>query len=167
MTEQEERARLLALAHLKNEVEPADIEQLTGVSHAACLKLRRELREAEAENTVDDLFGISNDAIEILVKSVLNHQVPMIEPYPIAEVIKDVDTITRIKSSEELLKEDTYKATRALINKIQTVAAISTNVDTIVGLAEALAKLNDSFFPHDKTASGQSTLESFERFLSD
>ena len=166
MTEQEERAKLLALAYLKNGVEPSKIEDLTGVTHAACLKLRRELREAELNNSLEDLFGIEADAIDVLLESLTRGQVPMLEPYPIAQVKEEVGTLIKLRSPEEALKEDTYKATSALINKIQSVAAISTNVDTIIGLAEALARINDSFFPHTKDTPGQGAGD-FERYLGD
>ena len=112
------------------------------------------------------MFGITTKAIGILLESLDRSQVPVLDPYPIAIVEEEVATLIQLKDPEDALKEETYKATSALINKIQSVAAISTNADTILCLAEALVAINNSFFPVQKEGAGQNA-NSFERFLGD
>ena len=74
----DEQTRLLTLAHLKNGKKPADAAEITGITYASALKLRKELHAAEEKNVIQELFNLSDASLEILLESVRKQLKPAI-----------------------------------------------------------------------------------------
>jgi hypothetical protein len=164
-----EQADQLALAHLKSGKEPGEVAELTGVSHPKCLKLRRQLKDAEAEiGGIERLFDMPTNAIELLVNAATKQTLPAIMPIEdsMGELVNPDDTSD---DRSEKLNRDMHRAANALLIKIESVSTLANNADTILAMAEAISKLNNSFFPPAGKNSGGNDAVSggFEDYLKD
>jgi len=144
----DEQTRLLALAQLKNGKTPTETSELMGISYATALKLRRELLEAEKNDTILELFNLNDAALDILLESIKRQLTPAIEAFGIGELIdKETVLLANGITGAKLLKEDLQTAASALVNKIKVAALAANNADTLLSLAEALCKLQIAFKP--------------------
>ncbi len=162
----DEQTRLLTLAHLKNGKKPAEAAELTGVTYALALKLRRELQEAEKRNKVIDLFKLNKAALEILLESVRKQLTPAIEAFGIGELVEqEIDDLTSSIDGGKLLNQEFQASAKILANRITTIALTINNADTILALAKALCELQRAFFGQDTNASAHLPATSFEQHL--
>ena len=159
------KIRLLTLAHLKNGKTPSEVSELIDVSYAQAMMLNKHLAEAEAADTEEELFDMSEQAIDILVKSVGENTLPALEVFNIGEALAEA-TQTLI-TKEDGLDSKTNDAAVAIANKITQAAVLATNPDTLVTLTEALCKLQLTFFGSSDSGSGATGPGSFESFLRD
>ena len=142
----DEQTRLLALAHLKNGMKPADTAELMGISYAATLKLRKELLAAEERDKILDLFDLDKAALGILLESVSKQLRPAIEAFDIGKAVEgEVQDLSERIDGGSLLNQELQQAGSALANKITAVATVATSADTIMSLAKALCELQNAF----------------------
>ncbi len=163
----DEQVRLLTLAHLKNGKKPADAAELTGVTYAAALKLRKELHAAEERDRILELFKLNEAALEILLESVRKQLMPAIEAFGVGELVeKEITELTESIKGGKLLNQNFQDSARALSNKITQAALTSNNAETILSLAKALCELQRAFFGSDN-GGGSANLPatSFEQHL--
>ena len=143
----DEQTRLLTLAHLKNGKKPADAAEITGVTYASALKLRKELHAAEEKNAVQTLFNLSDASLEILLESVRKQLKPAIEAFGVGELVEiEVEDLTKGIEGGKLLNQEFQHTASTLANKITSAALVSNNADTILSLAKALCELQNAFF---------------------
>ena len=162
----DEPTRLLTLAHLKNGTKPADVAELTGVSYAAALKLKKELYAAEERNAVLQLFKLDKAALEILLDSVRKQLTPAIEAFGIGELVdSEVQTITNGVEGGKLLNQELQDSASAIANKITSAALTANSAETILQLSKALCELQRAFFGNDSAPSGNLPISSFEQHL--
>lgn len=163
----DEQTKLLTLAHLKNGKSPSDAAEITGVSYATALKLRRELHAAEERNTVLQLFKLDEAALNILLESVQKQLKPAIEAFGVGEIVEsEVEHISKGVNGAKLLSEEFQDAARAISLKITTAATTSNNAETILSLSKALCELQRAFFSSDAGGTaGNIPLSSFEQHL--
>ena len=160
------QTRLLALAHLKNGKKPSDTAEITGITYAAALKLKKELHAAEEKNAILSLFQLNEAALEILLSSVRQQLMPILEAFDVEDQIDgEIQTITNGVSGGKLLNEDFQASARAISNKITTVALTANNAETILSLAKALCELQQAFFGKETVPSGNLPMSSFEQHL--
>ncbi len=143
----DEQARLLTLAHLRNGKTPADAAELTGITYAASLKLKKELHAAEERDKILELFKLDKAALEILLESVRKQLMPAIEAFGIVELVEEeISDLTKGIEGGKLLNQEFQDSAKALANKITQAAIISNNADTILALSKALCELQRAFF---------------------
>jgi len=160
------QTRLLALAHLKNGKKPADTADITGITYAAALKLKKELHAAEEKNATLELFQLNDVALGILLESVKQQLMPAIDAFNVAEQVdKEVQTLTNGIAGGKLLNEDFQESARAIANKITTVALSSSSSESILNLSKALCELQNAFFGKETVPSGNLPMSSFETHL--
>ncbi len=156
----DEQVRLLALAHLKNSMTPANTAKLMGISYSTALKLRKELVEAEKHNTILKLFKLNEASLNILLESVTKQLIPAIEAFGIGELVKEeVTTLTSGINGAKVLNRELQAAASVLTNKIIQVAVIATTSDTILSLAKALAELQVAFKISDSNGAIKGSFE--------
>jgi len=163
----DEHTRLLALAHLENGTKPADAAELTGISYAAALKLRKELEAARQKDRILDLFQLDKAALSILLESVTKQLTPAIEAFGIGELVEEeVHDLKDRVDGGSLLNQELQQAGSALANKITQTAMLANNADTVLSLAKALCELQRAFFG-DKGGNtpGAIPATSFEKHL--
>ena len=163
----DEQTRLLALAHLQNGMKPADTAELTGISYAACLKLRKELKAADEKNKILQLFQLDKAALEILLESVTKQLTPAIEAFGIGELVEEeVHDLSERIDGGSMLNQELQAAGSALANQIKQAGAISSSADTILSLSKALCELQRAFYG-DGQGTGALPATSFEKHLRD
>jgi len=163
----DEQVRLLTLAHLQNGIKPADTAELTGISYAACLKLRKELHAAEKQDKILQLFKLDKAALEILLNSVTKQLTPAIEAFGIGELVEnEVQDLSDRIDGGSALNQELQKAGSQLATKIIQTAVTATTAETVLSLAKALCELQRAFFGDGK-ATGTLPITSFERHLKD
>ena len=162
----DEQTRLLTLAHLKNGKKPADAAELTGITYASALKLRKELHAAEERNRILELFKLDEAALDILLESVRKQLMPAIEAFGIGELVEEeIKDLTKGIDGGKLLNQEFQASARTLANKITSAAITANNSDTILQLAEALCKLQNAFFGQEANPSNHLPATSFEQHL--
>jgi hypothetical protein len=162
----DEQTRLLTLAHLKNGKKPAEAAELTGVTYAVALKLRKELHAAEERNNILELFKLNDAALEILLQSVRKQLMPAIEAFNVGELVEDeIHNLTNSIDGGKLLNQEFQSAAKALAIKITQAAVISNNADTVLSLAKALCELQRAFFGAETVPAGTLPTTSFEQHL--
>jgi len=165
------QTRLLCLAHLKNGKTPNEAAAEVDISYASALKLRKQLHEAETNDTVLKLFDLPETALEILLDSVTNELTPAIEAFGIGELVEDeVHELSKSVAGGKLLDREMQTAATALAQKIAQVALLANNAETVLTLAKSLAELQTSFFGPGGSSSANSPLGlpspgAFERHL--
>jgi hypothetical protein len=163
----DEQTRLLTLAHLKNGTKPADVSDLMGITYAAVLKLRKELKVAEEKNTILQLFSLDEAAVEILLESVKKQLKPAIEAFGIGELVEEqVQDLSDRVDGGSALNQELQQAGSALANKITQAAIGASSADTVLSLAKALCELQRAFFG-DSSGGGPGAIPatSFEKHL--
>lgn len=164
----DEQTRLLALAHLHNGTKPADVAELTGISYASSLKLRKELHAAEERDRIHDLFKLDKAALNILLDSVRKQLVPAIEAFNVGEAVEaEVDRLADSIDGGQLLDRQLQESASAIANKITSVAMAASNADTLLSLSKALCELQRAFFAPDSASPNHIPLTSFEQHLKD
>lgn len=149
----DEQTRLLALARFKHDASATDVSNELGITYARALKLRKELKEAEENDAIRELFNLPEDALAILLEAVKDNVAPAIEAFALeGELEEAVEDITKGVQGAKLLDTALQDAAKALANKIQVAAATANNTETLLNLAKALAELNNSFFGSSSSA---------------
>jgi hypothetical protein len=162
----DEQTRLLALAHLHNGTKPADTAELTGISYASAIKLRKELHAAEQKDRIRDLFKLDKAALDILLDSVRKQMVPAIDAFGVGDAVeKEVNGIAKGIEGGQLLDQQFQESASAIANKITSVAMASSNADTLLSLSKALCELQRAFFAPDSASPSNIPLSSFEQHL--
>ena len=162
----DEQSRLLTLAHLKNGKKPAEAAELTGVTYAVALKLRKELHAAEERDIILELFKLDEAALEILLESVRKQLLPAIEAFGIGELVEtEIKDLTKGIDGGKLLNQELQASAKAIANKITQAAIIANNSDTILQLSKALCELQRAFFGSDNGPSANLPATSFEQHL--
>jgi len=142
----DEQTRLLALAHLKNGKTPSETAELMHISYAAALKLKKELLAAEETNSIQSLFSLDKAALNILLESVTRQLSPAIEAFKVGELVdREVTELTKGINGAKLLSQDLQEAASELTKRITLTAAIASNSETLLTLADALCKLQMAF----------------------
>lgn len=143
------KERLIALAYLHQGKSPKEVETLCpNVSYPQALRLRKELNEAIEANTLNELFDLEEAAIESLldnVKSELEEAAEVLtgDLMPLNNALESVES--RIRESK-LLEAELAKAGQTLAKRIERQAAIANTPESLLSLAEALAKLQTAYF---------------------
>jgi len=162
----DEQSRLLALAHLQNGKKPAEAAELTGITYASALKLRKELHAAVERNKILELFKLDKAALEILLQSVEKQLIPAIEAFGIGELVNtEVQTLTNGIEGGKLLNQEFQATASTIANKITSAALTANNSDTILQLARALCELQNAFFGREINTTTNLPATSFEQHL--
>lgn len=144
----DERQRLIALAHLKLGKSPREAAELVGITYAAAVTLRKQLAEAEEQQSIKQLFNLPEAAFDTLIESVKENTIAALE----GELVtgKEIETAFNELSAGvkglQALEVDMQKAATALARNITLMAVTASSSDTILNLAEALHKLQTAFF---------------------
>ena len=172
----EEQTRLLALAHLKTGKKPQEVADLTGLTYAKSLKLKKQLHEAEENDAMFELFNLEEAALDILINSVRQGLEPVGDAFGLTSAIEgELEHIQEDLQDLGKLDSANQEAAMALAHKIKTAALLATNSNTVVELADALCKLQTAFFGqgiHNPNGGATGTLglpsaETFEKYLKD
>jgi len=164
-----EKTKLIALAHLKVGKKPKEVADLLDMSYAQALKLNKELAKAEQQDNLQELFNLDEAALETLFEKV---QTELTEPMQAltGEVLSVDESISQLSKSVEglgILEKEMQDAAIVLVKKITVQATTSTTTDTILVLAEALAKLQGAFFAKGTNVQVNNINGSFEKYLRD
>jgi hypothetical protein len=162
----DEQTRLLTLAHLKNGSKPADAAELTGISYASALKLKKELHAAEERNSILQLFKLDKASLEILLDGVKKQLIPAIEAFDMEEEVNgEVQKLTNGIDGGKLLNQEFQDSASAIANKITITAMAANNAETILLLSKALCELQRAFFGGDSAPASGLPISSFEQHL--
>lgn len=173
----EHQTRLIAFAHLKNGKKPQEVADITGLTYAKALKLKKQLHEAEENDAIHTLFNMSETALEMLLDSVKKDLMPSTEVFGITNVLEgEIEDIKQNLQKLDKLDEGMIEAAVALSDRIKQQALIANTSDTLVNLADALTKLQIAFYgqgahgPGGTTGAlinGSSSSSGFEKYLKD
>jgi hypothetical protein len=162
-----EEVRLTALAYLYQGKTPREVETLVkDISYAQALRLKKELEQSKEDGTVADLFNLSGAAIEI----VLEQAKAIIEAkdIPIEGTLESVeDVISSIKDdiqATKILKAELAEAGTEVVKKIKALAKVTNSSEVILNLAEALSKMQGSYF-RTATVTVKPDEDAFQEFL--
>ena len=144
----EDKTRLLALANLKLGKSPRETSETVGISYASAVSLRKELAEAELRNTVLDLFNMEQAAFEALLDAARAQLEPAVEGELITqkEVDQSIETVANQVKGLGILEEEFQKTAVNVVRQINLMVITTNSADTVLALAEALAKLQTAFF---------------------
>ena len=167
MSQNKEQTKLLALAHLKTGLAPKEVAELLNISYSAALKHKKELMQAESKNAVLDLFDLEAAALETLLEKVKTELTPAIDvlegDLELADALSNIDSSVKKGSAlEKELQDAAVEVTR----KVAAAAILTNSTETLLTLAEALAKLQGAFFAKGTNVQ-VNQMGSFERFLKD
>lgn len=168
----DDKTRVLILANLKVGHTPRETAEKYNVSYPTVLKLRNELIEAEEFGNIKELFNMDEAALQLMIDAVKQN----LQEEGVGELITSEEveeSFNELKESLKGLNElevEMQRAARILVRQISVVAGIAHNSDTLVNLAEALAKLQSSFFAKGtniQIANFNGEGKKFESFLSE
>ena len=164
-----EKTKILALAHLKTGKKPKEVADLTDISYAQALQLKKDLAKAERQNNLQDLFNLEDATIETLLEKVSTELKPAIETLE-GEVELFDDTLNQLSQSSDkakLLESELTDAATLLAKKISALTLSTSGVDSVLVLTEALAKLQLAFFAKGTNVQINNMNGNFERYLKD
>lgn len=170
MSQINQKVKLIALAHLKNGKKPREVsELLEDISYSMALKLKKDLEEAEANNSLLDLFSLDEATLDTLIENV---QAELSEPVQtltgeIQPLRDSLDSISEKAVSARLLEEQLNKSAITLARQIEARAIVSMSSDSLCELAEALAKLQSAFFAKGTNVQVNNFSDKFSEYLSD
>lgn len=170
-----QKERLIALAYLHQGKTPREVETLCpGVSYPQALRLRKELASAVEANTLNELFNLEEAALETLLESVEDElkeaaEVMTGDLMPLNNALDSIES--RIKESK-LLELELAKAGQTLARQIERHSVIVNSPESLLALAEALAKLQTAYFKNSNiqianinNQNGENPAGSFEDLL--
>lgn len=163
-----EQDKLIALAYLYKGSSAREVEEAcANVSYAQALRLRKELDKAKLNDTVQELFNLEEAVLENLLSTVQENlseaaEVLTGDYLPLEKAV--VDLGDKVKN-QILLEVTLSQAAVELTNKIKAAAVLTTNVDSLLILAESLSKLQTAYFKTNNVAIV--TQNSFENLLKD
>lgn len=149
MATMDKNTRLLVLANLEAGKSPRDVEaMLEGkASYPQILKLRKELDEAHRTESIKQLFGLSEIAMEQLLKSVRDNLEPILADTPMLTALEgELQSIKEGVDGLEELDKEFQSAAQQIAIRIKQQAMVADSPDTLSTLAAALVRLQDSFF---------------------
>lgn len=164
-----EHNKLVALAKLKLGMKPMEVADTTeDVSYSQALSLKRKLEDAELNNTVNELINMDEAAFELMLESVRRDLSKPASELGLANILEGelVELDKSIKAAK-VLEEELYIAGATLTRKIQQMAVTATTSDTVLVLAEALSKMQTSFFAKGTNIQINQQGGKFETFLKD
>lgn len=163
-----EQTRLLALARLKVGVKPIVVSEECGISYSQALKLKKDLADAEEKNTMAELVRMDDAAFEVLLDTVRTQLADPAKALGLTEELEgELMSLTEGMTSNKKLEKELVDAAAVLATKIRQMAVLANNSDTVLVLAEALAKLQSSFFAKGTNVQINQTGNNFETFLRD
>lgn len=164
----DERAKLVALAHLKTGKKPAEVATLVDIPYSTALKLNKDLKAAEEQDAVLELFNVSEAAFQSIIQAASEDLAIAGELVGADEVSRQLSTIKEGVDGLKMLDASFQRAANTIANQINLMAASAEHTDSIVNLAEALAKLQSSFFAKGTNVQiNNYDKESFQQFLGD
>ena len=163
-----EKTKMLALAYLKNGMRPKQVaDAIEGLSYSQALNLRKELELAEEQNTLTELFSLDKAALETLLESVKSRVTEDAGDLVEGELIEaSIDKIASQVHGIQKLEESLNKAAIIMSQQIQAKAILANSPDSLLVLAEALAKLQLAFFAKGTNVQ-VNNIQNFEQFLKD
>lgn len=164
-----DRERLIALAHLKTGKTPKQTSELCSVSYAQALNLNKKLVEAEKRNTVLELFNLKEAALETLLESVQSQLSEASTDLAIVdELTGEVSELREEFANLSMLDKEMQDAATELTKKIKVQAVLSTEISTLLVLAEALSELRKAFFATGTNIQVNNlNSDNFQKYLSD
>ena len=163
-----DKTKIIALAHLKNGKRPKEVADLVeGLSYSQALTLKKELVEAEEQNTLLDLFSLDEATLETLLERTKEELTEESEGLIEGEVIQaSVKELARGIGAAQAMEETFSRAASSLAKKIESQALLATSADSLLVLAEALAKLQTAFFAKGTNVQ-VNNFNGFESYLKD
>lgn len=164
-----EKTRVQALAYLKVGKKPREIsELLEGISYSQVLTLRKQLEKAEIDNTLSSLFNLDELALESILDAAKSSLTIKGEIIPPNEIDESINNIGNGIAGLGKLETSFQDAADELAKQIKVAALVATEASTLVDLAEALAKLNTSFFAKGTNVQVNNiNAETFQKYLRD
>ena len=170
MSQIDENTKLYALAHLKNGKPPKEVsEMFKDISYAQALKLKKELNKAEHTNKLHTLFNMEEAALQTLLSK---SQEELVDAVAVLEGDVEVaaEAVDRLSAGIQgmgILEKELQDAAVQVTKKIAIAAVTVTTAESLVTLADALAKLQNSFFAKGTNVQVNNINGSFEKYLSD
>jgi hypothetical protein len=145
----EDKVRLTALAYLYQGKTPKEVEELVKeISYAQALRLSKELKQAQEDDDVANLFNLRGVAIDVIIdqaKAIIEAQ-----DIPMAGTLLDVSsTLEGIKddiTASKLLKAELAIAGVEVVKKINLLARSTNSSEVLMNLAQALAQMQNAYF---------------------
>jgi len=165
-----EHNKIVTLARLKNGEKPKDISTMMDVPYATVLKWNKELIKAEHQDRVHELFNLDEAILDKLLATV-STDLEGIASLLGTEVDAVKEGVVELKgqlSGLSLLEAQLQDSAMTVAKQIGAQAITATSSDTLCILADALAKLNTSFFAKGTNVQiNNNNGGSFEEFLGD
>lgn len=149
MKQIDDKDKLIALAHLHQGKKPKEVaETIDSISYAQALRLKKELDKAVEDETLSDLFNLSQTALNSLLDTVKEELSDATEALTgdVISVDKEIDGIKDKIQGQKLLEVELSKTGVAIAKKLKYQAENTNNPESLLMLADALAKLQTSFF---------------------
>ena len=166
-----EKDKLVALAHLHAGKKPKEIPELVpSISYPQALRLRKELEKAIENDTLQSLFDLEQAALDSLMETVTSelNEATLILAGDSEPLKNAVGNIANSIEGTKLLEAELADAGRKIVAQIKVAAVGTSSTESLLILAEALAKLQTAFF---KTGNVQIAnlggSEGFEKYLKD
>ena len=165
-----ETSRVKALAYLKIGKKPREIcdTLVEELSYAQVLELRKQLQVAEKDDAVRELFNLEQAALESVLRMAENDLAIVGEVIPPSDINEAVKKVGDGAVGLGKLEEQFQDAAAALVQNIKVAAITAENASTLVDLADALSKLNSSFFAKGANVQiNNLNAEVFQKYLKD
>lgn len=156
-----DKDRAIVLAKLKLGARPKEVSDETGVSYGTVARLSSELRKAEEAGTILELLRVDQATYEGLIETVRHElqEVPGVD-----EALK---TISEGVEGARALDANLTRVANILVDRLAVQIAVVDHADSLLILAEALAKLQTSFFAKGVNVNLNSGNQQFGGFLRD
>jgi len=132
---------------LLNDETPSAIAKDLDISYNKVLRIQRELKQAQADNTVQEFVDLDTVMMEELIGIAADKA-----PDAISGAVRDsLGDIAKAKTVMEALSDDMIVTAKTLTTRIKASAANVDTVGELDTLADALCKLQNAFFNKNQT----------------
>ena len=159
-----DKLKYTILSKLINGEAPKEIaEEVEDASYATVLRLRRELEEAKANDTVDKLLNLDKAAFDLVLEGVKSNTIEGIN-----ESLSDIRTSV---TAAEALQRDLQTTASILNTRVKSLSLSTDSVGELSMLADTLCALQNAFFNKNSTQvnvqNNYESAPSYGAFLSD
>lgn len=143
-----EQTKFEIITRLLNGENASDLSASTGVSYPTILRYKRELKEAQENDSVEKLVGLEKSVLTELIGEVKKKA----ESTMLMPIVEDMLEKVEINASTLVNLQDEFKHTASVLNtRIRLATAVVTHVSELEVLTDALCKLQNAFFNKNTT----------------
>lgn len=142
-----DQLKYTCISRLLNSEPKGEIAKLLEIPYTTVLRYSKELKEAQANGTLESLI----DMDQVMLDSLVDQQRSLAPAGLANEVSSSLDAVKGAKTILEALADDMQITAKTLTTKIKSLANGAENASEIDTLASALCDLQNAFFNKNTT----------------